>query len=63
MMNRQTNIMDGDFCTFSQCLTCKELMKYLEDDDGMYPGGFVSESLENGETPEQLLERLKLLKN
>lgn len=45
------------------CMTCDEISRNCKDDfwDG-YPDGFVDEMTRDGETPEQVLERLKASK-
>lgn len=60
-MRAQVNKCDG-IQQARICLTCDELMKnhgrYISDDQSWFEGGCVDQCLENGETPEQLLERL-----
>lgn len=62
-MNYSASIYEDDFCALYSCLTCEEIIgltprEYLEDG---IPEGFVREALEKGETPEQHLEKMKLV--
>jgi len=62
-MQCQINKYDG-IGSFYTCETCTEIMKdhhYGELDD-IYEEGFVHGGLDNGQTPEQLLEKLKTIK-
>ena len=57
----QTNIMDG-IQTLKTCPTCTELIvkhkKYFEDGDGICYDECVLNSLDDGQTPEELLNKL-----
>jgi len=62
MMRTQVNTMDG-IQAWRECPTCMELLSkyrsYFEDDyDNICYSGCVSESLEQGQTPEKLLNIL-----
>lgn len=63
-MYRQTNVFD-EIGTFKLCLTCNELMDYIEPDDDAYNQQFVCEEMDGEKftgTPEEFLEYLKQLK-
>ena len=59
-MRYWSGIYEGDFNSGYMCTTCDEIMPLCRDDywDG-YPEGFVNEMKEDGETTQQVLERLK----
>lgn len=46
-------------CSGYSCTTCDDLMGMIHLEDG-YPDGWVLEELEKGQTPEDLLEQVKL---
>ncbi len=61
-MRTQVNVYD-EINTWRECLTCQVLLSehrecFAEDDDIAYEG-CVNNSLQEGETPEMLLEKLK----
>ncbi len=60
-MRTQVNTYDG-IRTWRECPTCYQLLikhpEYFEGDDGLFNEGCVLGSLERGQTPEQLLEKL-----
>jgi DNA-directed RNA polymerase subunit RPC12/RpoP len=63
-MQRQINNFDNHIGAVYTCQTCKTLTDsfsdtFYDDMDGVFPNGCVSEYLENGETPEQLLTRME----
>lgn len=65
-MRTQVNTNDG-LCVWRECPTCQELLskhrEHFEDDyDHIVYGGDVLESLEKGQTPEQLLRKLDEIK-
>ena len=51
-------IYEGDFNSVHYCLTCQDIFSYDTEGDG-FMEGYTTEMLNRGETPEQLLERLK----
>ena len=57
-MNYWVSIYEGDFCAVYCCLTCKEICNLVKEEDG-YPEGYVGETLEKGQTPEQILATIK----
>lgn len=62
-MNTQVNVYDG-IQTWRSCMTCYTLMLefkdlFFDDVEYMYPADCVYNVLENGQTPEWLLEELK----
>lgn len=63
-MNYWVGIYEGDFNALYACVTCVEIMNMRQDEnaDG-FEHGFVNEMLEKDQTPEQLLEELKTIKN
>ncbi len=58
IMHYWSGICDGDFISGYNCLTCNEIMVIVQqqgyDEDG-FPEGFVHESLDKGQTPEEYL--------
>jgi len=59
-MNHWVGNVEGDFNSNYSCMTCVEIMNMRQDpDEDYFPEGYVREGLKDGETPEQLLERLK----
>lgn len=61
-MSYWVTIYDGDFGDGYNCKTCEDIItlspNHFDDGEG-YPEGCVAESLEKGQTPEQLLQELK----
>ena len=49
--------VDGDFNSVYICTICEQIMSF--DDENEYPEGYVTEMLEQGESPEELLKRLR----
>lgn len=59
----QTGVYDGSFYSIYTCLTCDEIIhinhrKHHEDE---FPEGYTLECLDKGETPEDYLNRLKMI--
>lgn len=52
-------VYDGDFNSVYCCMTCDQIMERSEPDDDGYPEGFVCYMLEDNQTPEQLLDKMK----
>lgn len=57
-MRYWSGLYEGDFNSVYNCMTCQEIMNM--DSENEYPDGYVNDSLNKGETPEQYLQRLKL---
>lgn len=55
-MNYWVGIYDGDFCASYSCMTCVNFMNMSNETE--FPEGFVADMLQNGQTPEQLLEEI-----
>ena len=56
-MNYWAGLYEGTFNACYSCLTCVQVMNM--DTETEFPEGYVHEMLSKGESPEQLLERLK----
>ncbi len=56
-MNNWVGIYEGDFQSNYSCLACVEVMNMSSEVE--FCEGYVLELLNKGETPEQLIERLK----
>ncbi len=61
-MRYWTGLVEGDFNSVYSCETCDEIIKLTPReffDDGIIPDGFVRETLNKNQTPEELLQILK----
>jgi len=56
-MEHWAGVRDGAFTHYYACPTCQEIFKRL--DDTMYYEGEVAYILDEGETPEEMLEKMK----
>lgn len=63
-MQKWACIYEGDFCSSYTCETCNEIHSLVPEwwiEDGI-PDGFVNESLDKKQTPEEYLQQLKTTK-
>ena len=59
-MHYQVNVIEGQLCNIYSCVTCEAIIKIVPDDNNEYCEGYVHEMLGKGQTPEALLEELKM---
>ena len=57
-MNRNTSSDMGTIFTVHSCMTCNTIIESEREDE--YPDGYVDGMLRKGQTPEDLLQELKL---
>ena len=57
-MEHWAGVGDGVFMHYYACPTCQEILKGL--DDNIFYTGEVADLLEKGETPEEMLEKMKV---
>lgn len=60
MMISWTGIYEGDFNHGYNCLTCEEIMKLDKDNYEGFEEGFVANELSKGQSPEDLLNHLRI---
>lgn len=56
-MRYWVGVFEGEFTAVYACATCIEIMNLSRDSE--FPEGYVSDMLDTGQTPEQLLKKLK----
>jgi hypothetical protein len=62
VMQYWTSIYEDEFCSGYTCDTCLKIIDMDDDTSDGIPDGYVNDMRNAGETPEQLLERLTLMK-